>query len=289
MPTVCIIGAGELGGAVAHALARGRRTARVILIDDAAGVASGKALDIQQSGAIEGFHARLEGTGDLARAIGATACVIADRSGRSSTEWQGEEGLAMLNRLAAHAPEAPLVFAGASQSDLLLSASREAHIRRERLVGSAPEALIGAIKSMVALEASCSPSEIGLTVLGVPSTGLVVPWSDASIAGYSLERVLSQVQLSRIESRVARLWPPGPHALGQAAAHMVEALTAASERTFTVLTVFGGEFGARNRVGVLPAVLSRQGISATRVPTLNTRERVRVENSLAPWDTIGRG
>jgi malate/lactate dehydrogenase len=88
------------------------------------------------------------------------------------------------------------------------------------------------------------------------------------------------VQLSRIESRVTRLWPPGPHALGQAAARVAQAVVTSSERTFTVLAMLGGEFGARNRVGVVPAVLSSRGIAATRVPTLNTRERVRVENSL---------
>ena len=52
---------------------------------------------------------------------------------------------------------------------------------------------------MVALEAQCSPTEIGLTLLGAPPRGFVVPWSEASIGGHALERVLTQVQLSRIE------------------------------------------------------------------------------------------
>jgi malate/lactate dehydrogenase len=92
--------------------------------------------------------------------------------------------------------------------------------------------------------------------------------------------VLTQVQLSRIESRVAHLWPPGPHALGLAAARVTEALVTASRRTFAVLTMLGGEFGVRGRVGVLPVQLSARGIVATRVPALNTRERVQVENAL---------
>lgn len=280
MSIVCIIGAGELGGATAHALARHERIRRVILIDDAAGVAAGKALDILQAGAVDGSHTHLEGSGDLARVVGAAVCVIADRSGRTASEWQGDEGLALLNRLAPYAGDAPLVFAGPSQASLLLTAARELHIRRERLIGSAPEALCGAVKSMVALEAQCSPPEVGLTLLGAPPRGFVVPWSEASIGGHSLERVLTQVQLSRIEGRVARLWPPGPHALGLAAARVAEALLSSSRRTFSVLTVLGGEFGARDRVGVLPARLSTRGIIETRVPALTTRERVQVENAL---------
>ena len=102
------------------------------------------------------------------------------------------------------------MFAGPSQAALLAGAARELHIRRERLIGSAAEALSGAVKSMVAIEAQCSPTEIGLTVLGAPPRGFVVPWSEASIGGYALERVLTQVQVSRIENRLAHLWPPVP-------------------------------------------------------------------------------
>lgn len=277
---MCIIGAGELGGATAHALARRERVRRVILIDDAAGVAAGKALDILQAGAVDASHTQLEGSADLSRVVGAEVCVVADRSGRTSSEWQGDEGLALLNRLAPYAGDAPLVFAGPSQASLLLTGAREVHIRRERLIGSAPEALCGAVKSMVAIEAHCSSTEIALTLLGAPPRGFVVPWSEASVGGHALERVLTQVQLSRIEGRVAHLWPPGPHALGLAAARVAEALLTSSRRTFSVLSVLEGEFGARGRVGVLPARLSTQGIVETRVPALNTRERVQVENAL---------
>ena len=133
---------------------------------------------------------------------------------------------------------------------------------------------------MVAMEARCSPSEVDLTVLGAPPSGFVVPWSEASIGGYSLERVLSQVQLTRIEARAARLWPPGPFALGLAAARVAEGLVQNSRRAFSVLMVLGGEFGVRGRVGAIPVNLSPAGVTGTRVPTLNTRERVRLETAL---------
>jgi malate dehydrogenase len=280
MSTVCVIGAGDTGGAIAHALARGERVARVMLVDAAAKAAAGKALDIQQSGAVEGFHVRLEGTDDLSRVAGCAVCVVADRFGHPSSEWQGDEGLALINRLAPYAGDAPLVFAGASQAGLLRAADSEAHLKRPRLIGSSPEALVSAVRAIVAMEAHCSPSEVNLTVLGTPPAGFVVPWSEASIGGYGLERVLSQVQLTRIEARAARLWPLGPFALGLAAARVAEGVVRSSRRGFSVLTVLGGEFGVRGRVGALPVVLSPSGIAHTRVPTLNTRERVRLETAL---------
>lgn len=280
MTTVAIIGAGDLGGATAQAVASSDRVSRVLIVDAKANVAAGKALDIQQSGAVDGFHTRLDGTDDMSRATACSVCVIADRFGHAPSEWQGEEGLAMLTRLAPLLGEAPIVFAGAAHADLIAHASREARLPRERLIGSAPEALASAITAITAMEAHCSSSEVSLTVLGAPPRGFVVPWSEASIGGYALERVLSQVQLTKIEARVARLWPPGPYALGAAAATVTAAVLRASRRSFSVLTPLGGEFGVRNRIGALPAVLGARGIVHVRVPVLSTRERVQLETAL---------
>jgi len=279
MSTVAIIGAGELGGAIAQALAARDRVARVLLVDVAGSVAAGKALDVQQMGAVAGFHTRLDGTDDPSRVAGCAACVVADRSGRTSSEWQGEEGLAMLMRLAPYLGDAPVLFAGAFQADLLLAAVRDVRMARRRAIGSSPEAFRSAVTAIVCIEARCSPREVALTVLGAQGR-FVVPWSEASIGGYGLERVLSQVQLTRIEARAARLWPPGASTLGTAAARVTEALLESSRATHSVLAVLSGEFDVKDRVGALPVLLAPHGIAHKRVPSLSTRERVLLETSL---------
>ena len=91
MSTVAILGAGELGGAIAHALAARGAAARVLLIDPQGQVAAGKALDIQQSGAISGFTTRLEGATDPTRVVGCSVCVVADRAGPTPSEWRRDE------------------------------------------------------------------------------------------------------------------------------------------------------------------------------------------------------
>jgi malate dehydrogenase len=288
MTTAGIIGAGDIGGAVAHALARAESAARIWLVDSAADPAAGKALDIQQSGAIEGFSTQLRGTSDITRIIGCDVCIVADRFAagsspprpESQSEWQGDEGFVHLTRIAEMVPDMPLVFAGTSQAPLIAQLAREARIPRERLIGASPEALASAIRSIVAMEARCSPSEVTLTVLGTPPAGFVVPWSEASLGGYSLERVLSQVQLTRIAARAARLWPPGPFVLGQAAACVAHGIMHSARRAYSVLTMLEGEFGVRGRVGAIPASLSTPGIVHTRVPSLSVRERVQLETAL---------
>src|SRR5688500_13122985 len=170
MTTACIIGAGELGGAVAHALARAERVGRVVLIDAAANVAAGKALDIQQSGAVEGFHTQLSGTDDLTRVTACNVCVVADRAG-SAGEWRGEELQVMMTRLSPYLADAPVVFAGPSQGDVIAALVREGGARRERLLGSSPVAYAAAVSAIVAMEARCAPGEVNLTVLGAPPSG----------------------------------------------------------------------------------------------------------------------
>jgi malate dehydrogenase len=280
MASVAIIGAGSLGGAVAQALAARETVRRVLIVDDAAGVAAGKALDILQSGAVSGSHTHLEGTGDLSRVIGCAVCVIADRYGPPEAEWAGDEGLSLLRRLLPWTEGTPIVFAGATQAGLMLTARREFHVRRAALAGSAPEAYASAMRSMVALEAGCSPAEVSLAVLGLPPAGLVVPWSEAAIGGFALERTLTPVQISRLDARAPSLWPPGPYALGMAAASAVEAIVTTSRRALSLLTVLDGEYGVRNRLGSMPALLDGAGVARVRVPSLSTRERVLVETAL---------
>ena len=279
MTTVAIIGAGEIGGAVAYALAAGGQARRVVIIDAAAHVAAGKALDIQQAGPIMAFHARLEGTGDTTRAIGCDVCVLADDAGGPGESHTGD-ALLRMRQLAGYIGDAPIVFAGAGHAGLLATAAGDLRVPRRQLIGSAPHALASAITAIVAMEAECSPSDIMLTVLGTPPEGLVVPWSEASIGGYALQQMLPQVTLARLDARVKALWPPGPYALGTAAADVVKALLSSSRRFLSVMTQLQGEFGVTGRPGIVSARLGTGGIQQIRLPELTTRERVLVESAL---------
>jgi malate dehydrogenase len=287
---VAIIGAGDLGAACAQSLAARDCVSRILFVEEAVKAASGKALDIQQSGAVDGFHTQLSATDDSSSLIGASVCIVADRLGPPSREWTGEDALALLRRVAAYSGETPIVLAG-TQTDVMAHAVREIGINRRRLIGSAAEAYASAVRAIVAVEAGCSPAEVMLAVLGVatdsspkglPHTagGFVIPWSEASIGGYALERTLSPAQIARVDARAVKLWPPGPFTLGMAAARVAEAIITSSRNRFNVLTVLGGEFGARNRIGAVPVLLNTGGIASIREPALNTRERVLVETAL---------
>ena len=274
--TAAILGAGALGGAVAHALAAREAVDRILLIDANGPAAAGKALDLQQAGAITGVHTRLQGSSDVARAAGCDVLVVADTFGRSDEAPHAAHlaALAHINRIA------PLVFAGATHGPLLRSAASDSSIGFGRVIGSAPEALISAIRSIVSLEAQCAPAELALTVLGVPPDGFVVPWSEATIRGGSLHAILSPGQVARLETQIARLWPLDAYALGAAAAVVVEGILASARRAFNVLAPLDGEYGVRRGIGTVHAWLSPRGIVKRTIPSLTARERTQLESAM---------
>ena len=195
----------------------------MLLIDLSGQVAAARRSTSSSPGAISGFATRLEGATDPTRVAGCSVCVVADRAGQTPSEWRRDDGLETVARFARDAGAAPLVFAGTGQESLMRALAREAGVQRRRLIGSAPEALAAAVRAMVAIEAGCSVTEVSLSVLGARAA-IVVPWVEASIAGYALEKVLTQAQLARVEARLPRLWPPGPYTLGLAAADVLDAI-----------------------------------------------------------------
>lgn len=235
MSVVAIIGAGDLGGALASRLASRDRVREVRLIDTAGGVAAGKALDILQAGPVEGSTTRVV-QADLASVAHAAVIVIADEVGPPVREIQAEAGLALLGRVRSVNSSAPIVCAGASQAWLVAHGVAELGIPPSHIVGSAPLALVAAVKALVALELNGSARDVSLTLAGQPPQAIAIPWQTASVNGESLEHLLDAPALRRIESRVRYLWPPGPYALAAAAARVTEGLIAGCRQTLCGFT-----------------------------------------------------
>jgi malate dehydrogenase len=278
MHEVAILGAGELGGALAHLLARRDVTRSIRLIDEAGRAAEGKALDIAQAAAIEGFATRLSGSADASTAAGASVVVVADRAGGG--EWNGEEALHLVRRLARSAPAAVLLCAGASHRELVDAGVRELHLARGRLFGSAPEALAAGARALVALATDGSPHDVALTVLGVPPAQIVIPWEDATLAGFAITRLVDEPTRRRLSARVYALWPPGPYALAAAAAMVVEAIAGRARRTASCFVAPDTGAGVRTRTAALPVRLASTGIVDVALPPLSVGEKVALDNAI---------
>ena len=278
MDQVAIVGGGELGGLLAHALARRNIASDIRLIDDNGRAAEGKALDIAQAAPVEGFASNVSGSADMSVVAGASVVAIADPFG--APEWPVDPAMLLLKRIREFAPQALIVCAGASYCDLVGRGVGELHVTRTRLFGSAPEALAGGVRALAAIEANGSPSDVSLSVLGIPPRHIVIPWEDATLGGFALTRVLSEPARRRLDARVAALWPPGPYALASAAAKVIGAMLGGSRRLVTCFVAPDDSSGTRARAGALPVRLGRTGVIEVVLPELSVRERVRLENAM---------
>lgn len=278
MSTIVIIGAGEIGGALARQLASIDVASRIVIVDDLANVAAGKALDIAQSAPVDGYHTAMVGTGDVAAVVGAAVILVADTA--PSAEWKDEPGLALVKRVAGLNQAAPIVCAGTLQAGLIERAVNELGLSRMRVFGSAPEALRSAIVAVVALEANAAPADISLSVLGRAPGQIIVPWEEAAIAGRTATQVLSAAQLARLDARIARLWPPGPYALASAAARLVRTALTKAPRIHAALVAVNRDEGVPGRSAMMPVTLRPAGIASLVPPSLSTRDRVRFETAM---------
>jgi malate dehydrogenase len=278
MQEVAIIGAGELGGAVAHVLARRHVVRAIRLIDEKGRAAEGKALDIAQSAPVEGFATQLSGSTDIATAAGAAVIVIADKMGGS--EWQGDDGWLLLKRLTQTAADAVILCAGAAQRELIDRGVRELRFRRERLIGSAPEAFASAARALVALAVNGSPRDVALSVLGTPPQHVVMAWEEATLGGFVLTRLLDEPARRRLQARVAATWPPGPYALATAAVLAIEAMAGRTRRTVSCFVAPDPSAGTRTRTAALPVRLGPSGIVEVVTPVLSVVEQIALDNAM---------
>ena len=281
---VAILGAGTLGGAIAHKIASRGRFNAVRLIDPAAGIAAGKALDIQQSAAVERFGTRVTAYGDLDAAAGADMAVLADtaESGDAGERDGADAAVDTLRRLHRFNRRAVIVCAGAPHRPVVERAVAELGIPRRQVIGAAPAALQSALRAIVALELRCPPADVSLAVLGRPPERPVVPWSEATARGYALRHLLDAAAFARLQAKVPLVWPPGPYTLASATARVCEtAAGQAGMKGLACYAVLDGEMGARGIAAAVTVELGAGGVTRIVEPALTGRELVELETALS--------
>src|SRR4051812_8450870 len=278
MSVVAIIGAGPLGGALAHTLAGRSRVDEVRLIDPEGRIAEGKALDIQQSAPVEQWSTRMSAATTIAAAAGADVIVFADLV--SAGEIAGDAGLALVRQIVRADTSAPLLFAAGSGRELMALTAGELHVAPRRLVGSAPLALESSVRAVTAAILDASPADLSIGIAGVPPRDAVIGWEAATAFNQPIAAALAPHHLAAISSRLAALWPPAPYALASAAARVAEALIHGSRRRYTCFAAIDVTGTGRSLIAAVPVEFVRGGVGNTLDPALSRHERTAFENGL---------
>ena len=191
-PKIALIGAGQIGGTLAH-LAAIKELGDVVLFDIAEGTPQGKALDIAQSGPTEGFDATLKGANDYADIAGADVCIVTAgvprKPGMSRDDLLGINLKVMKSvgeGIKQHAPNA-FVICITNPLDAMVWALREfSGLPHEKVVGMAGVLDSARFRHFLSLEFGVSMRDVTAFVLGGHGDTMVPLARYSTVAGIPL-------------------------------------------------------------------------------------------------------
>jgi malate dehydrogenase len=274
--TVAILGAGDLAATLARRIAEAELARCVVLVDPNEGRAKGKALDIAQSGPVEGFDARVEATASLEAVVAPDVVVVADPDDLADAVLLSTRGA---ERVAGWLPalgKATLLVAGPHPSPLVEAAVGKG-FPRDRVLGSAPVAAAAALRRRLSAELQVEPREIAVTVLGLPPSQLVVPQAAVAVAGVPVDKLSASAYRRALASLNGRA--AGPLALAAAAVRVLMALDRGRATVLPVVAQLDGEYGHRRVALAVPARLRSGRVEAVVEIVLDPVDRVAFDNA----------
>ncbi len=279
-PKIALIGAGQIGGTLAH-LAALKELGDVILFDIAEGTPQGKALDIAQSGPIEGFDATLKGANSYADIAGADVCIVTAgvprKPGMSRDDLLGINLKVMKSvgeGLKSHAPKA-FVICITNPLDAMVWALREfSGLPHHMVVGMAGVLDAGRFRHFLATEFNVSMRDVTAFVLGGHGDTMVPLARYSTVAGIPLPDLVkmgwtTQAKLDAIIQRtrdggaeIVGLLKTGSafYAPAASAIEMAEAYLKDQKRLLPCAAYVDGAFGLKDMYVGVPVILGAGGV-----------------------------
>lgn len=277
---IALIGAGNIGGTLAH-LAAAKELGDVVLFDVVEGVPQGKALDLAQCGPVEGFDANLKGTNDYADIAGADVIIVtagvARKPGMSRDDLLGinlKVMKAVGEGIKANAPDA-FVICITNPLDAMVWALREfSGLPHNKVVGMAGVLDSARFRHFLADEFKVSVKDVTAFVLGghgdtmVPvveySTVAGIPIPDLIKMGWSTkERIDAIVQRTRSGGgEIVGLLKTGSafYAPATSGIEMAEAYLKDKKRVLPAAVNLTGQYGVNDLYVGVPVVIGAGGV-----------------------------
>jgi malate dehydrogenase len=297
---IALIGAGNIGGTLAH-LAASKELGDIVLFDVVEGVPEGKALDLSQCGPVEGFDAKLKGSQDYADIAGADVITvtagIARKPGMSRDDLLGinlKVMKAVGAGIRANAPGA-FVICITNPLDAMVWALREySQLPHNMVVGMAGVLDSARFRTFLAAEFGVSVQDVTAFVLGghgdtmVPiveySTVAGIPIPDLVKMGWSTrERIDEIVKRTRGGGgEIVALLKTGSayYAPATAGIEMAEAFLKDKKRLLPCAAHLTGQYGVDDLYVGVPCVIGAGGVEKVVEIALNDEAKANFQVSV---------
>lgn len=299
-PKIALIGAGQIGGTLAHLVAL-KELGNVVLFDIAEGTPQGKALDIAQSGPVEGFDATLKGANSYEDIAGADVCIVTAgvprKPGMSRDDLLGinlKVMKAVGEGIRTHAPGA-FVICITNPLDAMVWALREfSGLPHHMVVGMAGVLDSGRFRHFLATEFNVSMKDVTAFVLGGHGDTMVPLVRYSTVAGIPLPDLVkmgwtSQEKLDAIVQRtrdggaeIVGLLKTGSafYAPAASAIEMAEAFLKDQKRVLPCAAWVDGAYGLTGMYVGVPTVLGAGGVERVVEISLARDEQAMFDKSV---------
>ncbi len=299
-PKIALIGAGNIGGTLAH-LAAVKELGDVVLFDIADGLPQGKALDIAESGPSEGFDASMSGSSDYADIAGADVCIVtagvARKPGMSRDDLLGINLKVMKSvgeGIAKHAPDA-FVICITNPLDAMVWALREfSGLPHNKVCGMAGVLDSARFAHFLSEEFNVSMRDVTAFVLGGHGDTMVPSVRYSTVAGIPLPDLVEMgwTTQEKLDAIVQRTRDGGAEIVGllktgsayyapaTSAIEMAEAYLKDQKRVLPCAAYCNGELGVDGLYVGVPTVIGASGVERIVDIKLNEDEQAGFDNSV---------
>jgi malate dehydrogenase len=297
---IALIGSGMIGGTLAH-LASLKELGDIVLFDIAEGTPQGKALDIAQSGPVEGFDAHLSGVNDYAGIEGADVCIVTAgvprKPGMSRDDLLGIN-LKVMEQVGAgiakYAPDAFVICITNPLDAMVWALQKFSGLPKAKVVGMAGVLDSGRFRTFLADEFKVSVEDVTAFVLGGHGDTMVPLTRYSTVAGIPLTDLVKMGWCSkeRLEEIVQRTRDGGAEIVGllktgsayyapaSSAIEMAESYLKDKKRVLPCAANLSGQYGQRDMYVGVPCVIGADGVERIIEIDLEGDEKAQFEKSV---------
>ena len=272
---IALIGAGNIGGTLAHLCAL-KHLGDVVLFDVVEGMPQGKALDLLESGPIEGFDASITGTNSYADIAGADVCIVtaglARKPGMSRDDLLATNAkiiTAVAEGIKQHAPKAFVIVVSNPLDAMVTQMKRVTGFPKNQVVGMAGVLDSSRYRTFVAEELKVLVESVAAIVLGGHGDDMVPVRSACTVGGIPVAKLIKEDRLKAIEDRtrkaggeIVALLKTGSafYSPASAAVQMAEAYLKDRKRILPCAALLEGEYGVKGFYVGVPVLIGGGGV-----------------------------
>jgi malate dehydrogenase len=293
---ITVVGAGNVGATTAHRLVD-KELGDVVLVDIIEGMPQGKALDLAESGPVEGYDCRLVGTNGYRETADSDVVVIT--SGIARKPGMSRDDLLNTNagivgsvteEIVKHSPNAIIIVVSNPLDAMCQVAFKKSGFPKHRVIGMAGVLDSARMRTFLAEALNVSVENVTAFVLGGHGDTMVPLPRYSTCAGIPVTELLPKETIDQIVKRTANggaeivsLLKTGSayYAPSAATVEMVEAILKDKKKILPCAAYLEGEYGVNGLYVGVPVKLGAQGIEEIIQINLTTEERAALQKSAA--------